>query len=350
MPKRTLGYVELTWECPNCQTKNKGLEKTCTQCGGPQPADLEFGLEENAALITKQEELEAARLGSNVHCPYCGTRNPQNATTCAQCGGDLVSGVKRAAGKVLAPKTCPKCATVNPNAAKVCKKCGEKLQDAGTPTIPPPPTPPAGNGSSFRPWMLLPIVAGLMLLCSLIWLLFFRSTDVMGVVSSTHWTRSIKVESLREVRKQAWMDQIPADGKVLQCSQEYREDSSSPTINSKEVCATKIVDQGNGAAEIVEECIYQVYDDYCSYTSMEWAVVDEVVAQGFDLNPQWPTYTLGADQREGAGVEQFEVVFNTSDGPMTYTTTDLNAFQTFTVGSEWMLSINTLGAIVDITR
>jgi len=353
MKKKTLGFVELTWECPNCQTKNKGLDKNCLNCGGPQPTDIDFTLDENAKVIIKQEELEAVKQGADIHCPYCGTRNPQKATSCSQCGGDLVGGAKRIAGKVLAPKTCPTCGTVNGNAVKVCSKCGTKLESPAPITDQPNQSaslPVNGSPSGFRPWMMLPIIAGVLLLCSLVWLLFFKSTSVLGVVDAARWTRSIEIESFRDVKKQEWKDLIPAEGVIAECALKFRETSDQPTANSKEVCATKIVDQGNGAAEIVEECTYEVYDDYCTYTSKEWVVADKVTSQGNDLNPAWPTLSLSTDQREGNRAEQFEVVFDTSDGQKTYSTTDLDYFQIFTIGSEWMLSINTLGGIVEITR
>jgi hypothetical protein len=141
-----------------------------------------------------------------------------------------------------------------------------------------------GNQSNFRPWMMLPIIAGFLLLCSLVWLLFFKSTSVLGVVDATNWTRSIQIESFLDVKKQEWKDLIPAEGVIAQCALKFRGTSDQPTANSKEVCATKMVDQGNGAAEIVEECTYEVYDDYCTYTSKEWVVADKVISQGNDLN------------------------------------------------------------------
>ena len=31
--RRTLGYIQNEWTCPNCDTRNKGGSKTCENCG-----------------------------------------------------------------------------------------------------------------------------------------------------------------------------------------------------------------------------------------------------------------------------------------------------------------------------
>jgi len=38
--KRTLGYIQNEWTCPNCDTRNKGGVKTCENCGAPQPENV----------------------------------------------------------------------------------------------------------------------------------------------------------------------------------------------------------------------------------------------------------------------------------------------------------------------
>lgn len=36
MARKSKGFVELEWSCPNCETRNRGSEKTCANCGAPQ--------------------------------------------------------------------------------------------------------------------------------------------------------------------------------------------------------------------------------------------------------------------------------------------------------------------------
>ena len=42
--RRTVGYVQNEWTCPNCSTRNKGGVKTCENCGAPQPENVQFEL------------------------------------------------------------------------------------------------------------------------------------------------------------------------------------------------------------------------------------------------------------------------------------------------------------------
>ena len=51
MTKKSLGYVELEWICPNCDTKNPGPQKTCLSCGMPQPDDVKFEQRAQETLI-----------------------------------------------------------------------------------------------------------------------------------------------------------------------------------------------------------------------------------------------------------------------------------------------------------
>src|SRR5215510_9640275 len=101
MAKETVGYVYLRWTCPNCGTKNLGTDRFCASCGSPQPDNVQFEQSSQEELIKDQAEIEKAKLGPDIHCRYCGSRNRADATHCTQCGADLTEGTKRAAGQVL---------------------------------------------------------------------------------------------------------------------------------------------------------------------------------------------------------------------------------------------------------
>jgi ribosomal protein L40E len=107
--RRTVGYVENEWTCPNCETRNKGSVKTCENCGAPQPDDVKFELPSEQKIVKDEAKITAASAGADIHCGFCGTRNPGNAETCSQCGGDLKEGQARVAGRVMqAPPPPPK--------------------------------------------------------------------------------------------------------------------------------------------------------------------------------------------------------------------------------------------------
>src|SRR5512145_2880227 len=124
--RRTLGYIQNEWTCPNCNTRNKGSIKTCENCGSPQPENVQFELSDQK-LVTDSEKINAAKAGADIHCGYCGARNPANAETCSQCGGDLKEGKAREAGRIMQtppvqPKTikCDNCGTENASSNSVC--------------------------------------------------------------------------------------------------------------------------------------------------------------------------------------------------------------------------------------
>lgn len=329
MAKKTLGYMELEWSCPNCQTQNPGMQKTCKNCGAPQPENVAFGLGEQQELITDDKKVVQAKKGADFHCPYCGTRNPVDAQSCSQCGGDLRGAVQRASGAVLSGAPNP------PQGSATAR-------DA----LPKTATPP-----KFRPWMLIPAgalgVLGICV-CVLLGYLFLHTEKVTGNVQSVHWERVIPIQELRDVTEQDWKDQVPSDARNLSCDLKYRNRQDSPAANATEVCSTELVDKGNGAAEVVEDCYYEVYDDYCQYTAQEWQQVDQAVAQGNDLNPYWPQVNLSSDQREGERHETYTVQFQSEKGLKEYTTEDENLFTQFQPGSTWTLEVNPLGAVVNV--
>src|SRR5512138_1531477 len=132
--RRTIGYIENEWTCPNCGTRNKGGMKTCQNCGAPQPENVQFELPSEQKFVTDEEQIKAAQAGADIHCPFCGTRNPATAKTCSQCGGDLTEGKARELGRVMQtpaaqPKVikCTNCGTENPSSNSVCSNCGAPL-------------------------------------------------------------------------------------------------------------------------------------------------------------------------------------------------------------------------------
>ena len=356
MTRKTIGYVELEWTCPNCGNKNPGQKKSCGTCGSPQPENVQFAPGEKQELITDAQKAASAAKDADIHCPFCHTRNPADAQVCIQCGGDLKEGIRRESGRVIsaapasnAPVKCPGCGTLNPPGSSTCSACGISLANPAPP-VQPPNNPQGSSSSSFRPWMVLPIGAILMLVCVIIGFIFFRTATVSGVVQNTQWQRSIAIEEQRQVTKEDWRDQVPGTGTILSCQQQYRSRQDNPVAGAKEVCSTQLVDQGNGAARVEQTCYYEVYADYCKYQSLEWQTVNQAQAQGVDLQPYWPQFSPANGQRAGGRTESYTVSFQTKDGVKQYTTDDPVLYAQFQPGSEWLLSVNTLGAVLDVSQ
>lgn len=362
MPQETLGYVEMEWTCRRCGTKNKGLTKTCANCGAQMEAEQQFEKPAEQQLIDDQAKLAQAGKGADVHCPFCGTRNAADATVCSQCGGDLTKAQKREAGQVVGayqpgvaapPVVCPACQTQNPAGAANCQSCGRPLgaTAAATPPAAAPPRPVAARPAQPN-WILAAVlgVVGLLCLCGVGFLVLqsLNTTDVVGVVQAVRWERSISIEARAPVEREAWRDQVPADAQLGVCRERPRElrDAPDPARRSDQVCGTPYtVDQGDGTGRVVQDCQYQVYDEYCAYSVLEWRAVDRVEASGNDLRPVWPPVSLRDGQREGSRAEQYAVSFSADGQTYDYSPSGEAEFMQFDPGSRWTLKINGLGGL-----
>ena len=356
MARKTLGYVQLEWNCPRCGSKNLGAEKTCLSCGGPQPDDVQFQQAQGQELITGEAAEEIAKKSADIHCGFCGTRNPADAQVCSQCGGDLAEGARRLAGQVLgahsdqpAPQTaCPNCGQPNPAAALKCAACGASLAVTT-------PAAAAAPAAARKPMKLGPLaiilgIAGiglLVVLCLALAGVFGGGQDLTGTVQSVGWTVSVPVEAYQQVTRSDWRSNVPAGASLGQCEYRYAYLSDEPQAVSTEVCGTPYtVDQGTGFGEVVQDCSYRVYEEYCSFSVTDWVVIDTAVLEGSDYSPRLPS--IPENQRMGKVSETYTIVFSTTDGTMTYTTSNLSLFQQAQIGSRWKISTHAFGGIRSI--
>ena len=358
MTRKTLGYVYLEWTCPRCESKNPGPQKFCNGCGGPQPEDVEFQQAAQEVLIEDQAEIAQAKVGPDVHCPYCNARNPGDAKFCGACGGDLAGAKARESGRVVGAHRagpaeeiiCPACSTPNLPTAHRCANCGGSLAVEK----PQPPSPISDEKMAPKKKIgFSGISIAALVLCILVVVvvmaLGLRTKDIIGEVQVVQWTRVIPILALGPVENEGWFDEIPPDADLGDCRSEYHHTQDEPTVNSIEVCGTPYtVDTGSGLGEVVEDCVYEVYEDWCTYTQMDWITVDTVTSSGHDLNPLWPDITLSEGQVEGDGEEEYQVVFQTDERTHSFETDDYNQFSQFEVGSRWILTVNTFNTVVSV--
>ena len=359
MAKKTLGYAELYWVCPNCEGINPGPEKACGQCGAPQPEDVEFQQAERQELLEDEQVKERVAAGPDIHCPYCGARNPGNAATCSQCGGDIGEGARRQSGQVLGAfqtgptkqVPCPHCGAENPDTAAQCAQCGGSMHvDKTAPTPETAADTPAPAAKKFPVALAVILVVCCCVAAAILIFLSMRTEETTGVVDQVYWERTIQIEALGPVEYGAWDDQIPAAAEVFGCEMQVRSIESEPAPNSEEVCGTPYnVDTGSGYAEVVQDCEYHVYDEYCTYSIMEWQPVDAATRSGYDFNPIWPEPDIAAEERFGDQVETYTVFFDSADGDYSYSVDALSEFQQFQIGTEWTLEINTFGGVVSVS-
>lgn len=348
--RRTLGYVQLEWTCTNCGTRNKGGVKTCENCGAPQPENVQFEAPSEKKFVTDEEQLKAAQSGADIHCGFCGTRNPATAETCSQCGGNLEEGKARQAGRVLqAPPAqpvilkCARCGTENPGSNSVCSNCGAPLPKTVAPQ-PVPPAPAAINvGGAVTPkkktnWMLTGgILAFLAVCCVGIGLLFLvPSSSVEATVVSVHWETNVPVQEMQSVNYSDRRGSPPSDAYNVSCRTEV-----------ETVCEERTIDDGTGYGRVEEVC-QDNSTQFCSYTMDEWRTLQTYTLDGNNLQPIYDSPNIASDQRMGNKSEELTVNFSTDKGPKTYSPSTISEFQQFTIGSTWNLKLNALGSIMSV--
>lgn len=348
--KVTKGFVKLEWVCPNCDGRNPGPEKTCQSCGAPQPENVQFQRAAEEQLITDEKVAEAVRSGADIHCGFCGTRNPASAVTCSQCGGDLKEGMARQAGQVLqaaptAPKivNCANCGFENPGTARTCTQCGSPLPKTEAQK---PVQAQAVAAQKSAPqkkktnWLLFGGIGAFLLFCcvAIVAMFLIPSSSVQGTVTNVQWQTSVPVQEVQAVNYSNERGSAPSDAYNVSC---YTE--------SEEVCTERVEDTGTGYGEVVQECRTET-QEYCSYTRDEWTTIQTYDLSGNDLYPEYANPSILSDQRIGATSETLTVYFSTPDGQETYSATSVSEFQQFQVGSVWTLNMNVLGGVVSVER
>lgn len=358
MTKKTVGYVHLEWECPACGTRNKGIDKICRNCSAAQPNDVQFEQVAQETLIKDEKLIAQAKVGADVHCPFCGTRNPITAEQCSQCLADLTEAKARESGQVLGAhqsKTVPEvacthCGSMNPGTALHCTHCGAAL--------PKPDRPKPAAAKAKRPtgmsktaqYALFGILGLVVIACIALVVLSNRTEEVVGEVQGVSWEYAVQIEALMPVEEQDWRDEVPDDAEILSCREEIRRTQPDPAPNAVEVCGTPYtVDTGTGVGEVVQDCEYQIYDDLCTYTELQWREFDLVSLTGDDFAPEWPEPVLAQDQRFGESTETYEVIFNADGRTYTYRPDDLNEYLQFEGGSRWILEVNALNNVRSVT-
>lgn len=355
MAKETLGYLKLEWTCPRCQSRNPGPEKTCLSCGAPQPENVAFSLPAEGELLKEESEIEQAKKGADVHCPYCGARNAADAVLCTQCGGNLEEGKKRQSGTVLGAYPpqgtkqtipCPHCAAPNDPRQLKCVSCGAPLL-AGLPAA---EEPRRKKGSKVS-WLIAAALLILLSVCVLFFVFSSRTQEIQATVKDAYWQTSYVVESLRPQERSDWREQIPAEATILNCQPKVHHTQEEALPNANKVCGTPYtVDKGNGYAEVVQDCVYEVLMDYCSYQVMAWQKVETRTQEGKDYPPRFAPFQPAADQRMGEQQISYVCVFESSEGEFRYTTTDENQYRQCTPQSRWLLEVNPFGQVVSVKK
>lgn len=106
---------------------------------------------------------------------------------------------------------------------------------------------------------------------------------------------------------------------------------------------------GNGYEQLIQDCVYDVYDSYCEYTVYKTGVIDTATARGSGPDPESPY--VDSQYRTQNLSASFSVTLQDENGN-TYTInpTSLTEYQSYPVGTEFTIEVNSRGRIVNIER
>jgi len=399
--RKQIGYLQLEWICPQCHTRNPGDKAICVTCGLPHPEDVGFVPPLHPTILTTGTAAEAAaalvEAGADIHCPWCGVRNRATARQCTQCQGSLAGGDAREHGEDLGnldldarpDVICASCHTVSAGDSRYCIMCGAPLVDepareepppALAPAVAEPSTPVAEPASSAEmsdatdeeasvlPQVLataaavLPgvtkglsrrtqlwITIGLLVAIGALLLYGWWQRQPKTLTATPvelSWQRTIEIESQSSILLSGWHDELPAGVAPLSCEMRPRSLSEEPeNTDAVEICGTPYaVDTGTGVAEVFQDCLYQVNEEFCTWEGSEWKAAPALVSEGKSQSPVWPE--VGETQREIGRTEGYTCTLRAGEREFTI----VLAGETYTTCSPetpWRIEIDGDGALVD---
>jgi hypothetical protein len=216
------------------------------------------------------------------------------------------------------------------------------------------PTASPATKKTRSPLLIAGIVLLAIIVCGVLAFIMIRggqTDNIRAFVEQASWQRIIPIMAFIPVEHQDWIDEIPAGADVGSCNEQVRAVVDEPVANSVEVCGTPYtVDSGSGFAEVVQDCSYEVYADYCTYSVTELRQVDTATTSGNGFEPEWPNPALGAGESLGSErTEVYSVIFVTESGETyTYQTGRYADYQQYQPGSTWTLVINGFGDLVNV--
>lgn len=352
MPQETVGFVNLEWTCKRCGSKNPGTTRICASCGNVMSETDKFELPAQQELIKDEAVIAKAERGPDVTCKYCGARNPADAKNCSQCSADLTDATTRKAGEVLGAFSaekkpdvkCPSCGAMNPATALKCGNCAGSLAPRPVDRAQAVPAAAPAKVNSLPVLIVIGVLVVAAIVCGL---LFFRTSDTSAAVQGVQWQRVIEIMEQRPVQHETWRDQIPSSAALGSCELRVRGTQDQPAPNAEKICGTPYtVDTGSGVGKVVQDCQYELKDDWCAYTQQEWTVVDSAIARGTDMSAQWPILNLRANQREGNREEAYVVTFSSDGKEYQMAVANASELLKYAAGSRWKLKVNALGSVV----
>jgi hypothetical protein len=349
---------ELVWTCEHCGFQNLGRYKNCQKCGAPQSKDTKFHRPSDGPKeVTDPRLVQMAMNGPDVHCPYCGTRNPNGARLCSQCGGELRGGKIRETGDVDTKED----EGVYHGEYKPPDEEDENAEVDQVFAAPPPTSYPRQRYTPVQQSILestnntlltnIGIGAIVVLLVGIfIWYAYmkwFKVTEVPVTLNSFSWKTEIHIGEIFTYHEGGWS--IPPGGRKTGSEERFTgryyqkqvcEQVSVPK-SEQYVCGETCVDLGNGFencsdrmctrnwTEMETQCHQEddysrpIYETWYFYDIDRWTQTRTVTASSLDNEPYWPEFNLAPGESEGDRTVMFVVNYTDELGE-THTLTSYN--------------------------
>ena len=323
-----MATYEGKWRCPRCSTVNIGRNLNCLTCGAKRGDDVEFFLDDDAAVVSDADLLRQANAGADWICRYCGGNNRAFDKQCSSCGSN-----RSVSDKQLIEET------------RGINDWSEQAQEAArfaAQTQVPPSKKPFFSSKSFK-FGLLGAGGLAVVFVALIGVLVYLSTLTYAAeveVTNLEWTRTIALEEYKTVRETAWEGEVPPNArvqsqiralhhtdKVPNGTRSVPETYSEQVSDGSERYVCGKTDKKNGYFEDKyctrtkyktvtktrnrTETIYKdvpVYKTRYDYLIDKWISAGEKTTSGTDFNPQWATVQTDGTHREANRTETYTLL------------------------------------------
>ena len=336
--------VEGLWDCPYCGQKGiGGLTKHCPGCGHPQDNNTKFYLATEKKHLTK-EQAENYGKGEDWDCPFCGSMNRYDATTCKNCGA--------------------------PRDQAESTYFTRKQEEPGTQPV--APTAPVSKGPNKK--VLIAVGAALLALIAIL-LVIFLPRKSKSTVTAAQWQRVIYVDQLTNVQESDWTvpsgatvydEQIEVSGyvQVLDHYEDVEVQRSREVIVGYDEVEPDYKDNGDGTFTEIENTPAPIYDtEYYTeteqqpvyrtdpvlatkyyYTIDRWIYERSVETSGNDTTPVWGEVSLASDEMESGREGVYVLTFSTEKGKTVSVQVPESLFTSYQIGDT--ASLTTSGGTV----
>lgn len=192
------------WDCTSCEGKGiPGDAYSCPDCGAGRPEDVEFYRPDDAQEITSAKGKAAAEAGADWQCEYCDQWVAAVLETCPSCaGGDIASGERQEVKEEVIDTE-----ALHAAALAASEAAAKASADATAALHAAQPAQPASNdssssGGSGLGCVLIALLIGAFFCCAA----FMGGSSPVGVSVTGHSWKRVQAVQVHEVVEQSGWD------------------------------------------------------------------------------------------------------------------------------------------------